>query len=86
MTSIVDRRKSKFNRYKDLRENPTELLEPAIKPVKEYDAFDRIEDITDEGTFEQFDFDFPETNPLDFDGYVETKMAGMMRLSQEPAK
>ena len=48
MTSIVDRRKSKFNRYKDLRENPTELLEPAIKPVKEYDAFDRIEDITDE--------------------------------------
>ena len=73
MTSIVDRRKSKFNRYKDLRENPTELLEPAIKPVKEYDAFDRIEDITDEGTFEQFDFDFPETNPLDFDGYVEKK-------------
>ena len=42
MTSIVDRRKNKFNRYKDLRENPTELLEPLIKPVKEYDVEDRI--------------------------------------------
>ena len=73
MINVVDQRKSKFNRYKDLRENPTELLEPVIKPVKEYDIWDRIEDVTDEGTFEEFTFDFPETNPLEFDGYVEKK-------------
>lgn len=75
MTSVVDKRKNKFNRYKDLRENPTELLEPAIKPVKEYDAFDRIKDIADEGTFKEFEFNFPETNPLKFEGYVEKKEA-----------
>jgi acetyl-CoA carboxylase carboxyl transferase subunit beta len=75
MTSVVDKRKDKFNRYKDLRENPTELLEPAIKPVKEYDAFDRIKDIADEGTFKEFEFNFPETNPLKFEGYVEKKEA-----------
>ena len=73
MTSIVDQRKNKFNRYKDLRNNPTELLEPVIKPVKEYDAADRINDICDSGTFERFEFEFPETNPLEFEGYVEKK-------------
>jgi len=73
MTSIVDRRKNKFNRYKDLRENPTELLEPLIKPVKEYDVEDRIRDIADEGTFKEFKFEFPETNPLEFEGYVDKK-------------
>ena len=73
MVSIVDERKNKFNRYKDLRENPTELLEPAIKPVKEYDIWDRINDIADEGSFLKLEFDFPETNPLDFEGYVEKK-------------
>ncbi len=73
MTNVVDKRKNKFNRYKDLRENPEELLSPAIKPVKEYDALDRIADIADEGTFTPFQFDFPETNPLDFEGYVEKK-------------
>ncbi len=71
--NIVDERKNKFNRYKDLRENPTELLEPAIKPVKEYGVWDRINDIADEGSFKEFSFEFPETNPLDFDGYVEKK-------------
>ncbi len=73
MTSVVDQRKNKFNRYKDLRENATELLEPAIKPVKEYDVWDRISDVADEGTFEEFSYDFPETNPLEFSGYVEKK-------------
>ncbi len=71
--NIVDRRKSKFARYKTLRENPEEILEPLIKPVKEYSARDRIEDIVDKGSFEEFEFDFPETNPLEFDGYVEKK-------------
>ncbi len=73
MTSVVDQRKSKFNRYKDLRENPTELLEPAIKPVQEYGVMDRIADIADEGSFKEMKFDFPETNPLEFKGYVEKK-------------
>ncbi len=73
MTSIVDQRKNKFNRYRDLRENPTELLEPAIKTVKEYDVWDRIADVADEGTFKEFSFDFPETNPLEFEGYVAKK-------------
>lgn len=75
MISAVDQRKNKFNRYKDLRENPTEMLEPAIKPVKEYDVWDRLNDIADEGTFEEFKFSFPETNPLEFEGYVEKKEA-----------
>ena len=73
MINVVDQRKSKFNRYKDLRENPTELLEPAIKPAKEYDVWDRIADIADEGSFEEFEYDFPETNPLEFEGYVDKK-------------
>lgn len=75
MISAVDQRKNKFNRYKDLRENPTEMLEPAIKPVKEYDVWDRLNGIADEGTFEEFKFSFPETNPLEFEGYVEKKEA-----------
>ena len=75
MISAVDQRKNKFNRYKDLRENPTEMLEPAIKPVKEYDVWDRLNDIADEGTFEEFKFSFPETNPLEFEGYIEKKEA-----------
>ena len=73
MINVVDQRKSKFNRYKDLRENPAELLEPAIQPVKEYGVWDRIADVTDEGSFKEFTFDFPETNPLEFEGYVEKK-------------
>ncbi|WP_242962048.1 acetyl-CoA carboxylase carboxyltransferase subunit beta [Pseudobutyrivibrio ruminis] len=73
MISAVDQRKNKFNRYKDLRKNPTEMLEPAIKPVKEYDVWDRLNDIADEGTFEEFKFSFPETNPLEFEGYIEKK-------------
>ena len=71
MISVVDQRKSKFNRYKDLRENPTEVLEPAIKPAKEYSVWDRINDIADVDSFQEFEFDFPETDPLKFEGYVE---------------
>ncbi len=73
MISVVDQRKSKFNRYKDLRENPTEVLEPAIKPAKEYSVWDRINDIADVDSFQEFEFDFPETDPLKFEGYVEKK-------------
>ncbi len=73
--NVVDQRKRKFNRYKNLRENPTELLEPVIKPVKEYSVFDRIDDIADADSFEEFVFEFPETNPLEFEGYVEKKDA-----------
>ncbi len=71
--NVVDQRKEKFNRYKNLRENPEELLEPAIKPVTDYSARDRISDISDADTFQEFTFDFPETNPLEFEGYVEKK-------------
>ena len=71
--NVVDERKEKFNRYKELRENPEEVLAPAIKPVSEYTIKDRIEDIADAGTFKEFHFDFPETNPLEFEGYVEKK-------------
>ena len=73
MESVVDRRKDKFNRYKDLRENPEKLVDPVIKPAGEYGVWDRITDIADEGTFKEFEFDFPETDPLDFEGYVEKK-------------
>ncbi len=71
--NIVDERKEKFNRYKTLRENPEEVMAPAIKPVEEYSIENRIDDIADDGTFEEFSFDFPETNPLEFEGYVEKK-------------
>lgn len=71
--NAVNERKEKFNRYKMLRENPSELLDPVIKPAKEYSARDRIEDVADKDTFEEFEFDFPETNPLEFEGYVEKK-------------
>lgn len=73
MINVVDQRKIKFNRYKDLRDNPNELLEPVIKTVKEYDIWDRLKDIADEGTFQELKWDFPETNPLEFEGYVEKK-------------
>ncbi len=73
MINVVDQRKNKFNRYKDLRKNPSELLEPVIKPVKEYGVIDRIDDIADSGTFRKFDYNFIETNPLEFEGYVEKK-------------
>ena len=65
MNSVVDQRKDKFNRYKDLRQNPAELLEPAIKPVAEYGVWDRINDVTDKDSFKEFGFDFEETNPLE---------------------
>ncbi|SDI62394.1 acetyl-CoA carboxylase carboxyl transferase subunit beta [Pseudobutyrivibrio sp. 49] len=71
--NVVDERKEKFNRYKELRENPEEVLAPVIKPVAEYTIYDRIKDIADTGTFKAFNYDFPETNPLEFDGYVEKK-------------
>ena len=73
MNSVVDQRKDKFNRYKDLRQNPAELLEPAIKPVAEYGVWDRINDVTDKDSFKEFGFDFEETNPLEFEGYVQKK-------------
>lgn len=73
MTSVVDQRKNKFNRYRDLRENASEATDSAIKPVREYDVWDRISDIADEGTFEKFEYTFPETNPLEFEGYVDKK-------------
>ncbi len=73
MTSVVDKRKDKFNRYKNLRENANEILEPAIKTVQEYSVKDRVSDIADAGTFVEFEFDFPETNPLEFEGYVDKK-------------
>ncbi|SEA27445.1 acetyl-CoA carboxylase carboxyl transferase subunit beta [Pseudobutyrivibrio sp. ACV-2] len=71
--NAVNERKEKFNRYKMLRENPEELLSPVIKPAKSYSARDRILDTVDAETFEEFTFDFPETNPLEFEGYVEKK-------------
>ena len=64
MTSVVDKRKDKFNRYKNLRENANEILEPAIKTVQEYSVKDRVSDIADEGTFVEFEFDFPFYNRL----------------------
>ena len=71
--NAVNERKEKFNRYKMLRENPEELLSPVIKPAKAYSARDRIADTVDADTFKEFTFDFPETNPLKFEGYVEKK-------------
>ena len=69
--NAVNERKEKFNRYKMLRENPEELLSPVIKPAQSYSARDRILDTVDAETFEEFRFEFPETNPLEFEGYVE---------------
>lgn len=70
--NVVDKRKEKFDRYKTLRETAGETSN-VITPVEEYTIKNRIEDIADTGSFKQFKFDFPETNPLDFDGYVEKK-------------
>lgn len=83
--NVVNERKEKFNRYKQLRENPEQVLGNLIKPAKEYTARDRIEDITDEGTFKEFEFDFPETNPLKFEGYVEKKEELRQELSLHDA-
>ena len=71
--NVVNERKSKFNRYKNLRENPAQVLGTAIKTVPDYTVKDRIKDIADPGTFTPFHFDIPETNPLQFQGYVEKK-------------
>ncbi len=73
MVNVVDQRKSKFNRYKNLRENPAELLDAVIKPVQEYGVRERVNDIADEGTFKEFELEFPETDPLEFEGYVGKK-------------
>ncbi|MCR4566782.1 MAG: acetyl-CoA carboxylase carboxyl transferase subunit beta [Pseudobutyrivibrio sp.] len=73
MVSVVDQRKSKFNRYKNLRESSSGAHDSAIKPVQEYSVRNRIDDIADEGTFKEFKIEFPETDPLQFEGYVDKK-------------
>ena len=71
--NVVDQRREKFNRYKTLRETYDGKAELSIKPIPEYTAINRIYDIADEGTFKRFEYDFPEIDPLEFDGYVSKK-------------
>ncbi|MCR4695377.1 MAG: acetyl-CoA carboxylase carboxyl transferase subunit beta [Pseudobutyrivibrio sp.] len=73
MVNVVDQRKSKFERYKGLRESIGETPGAVIKTVDEYSSWDRIVDVADQGSYQEFDFVFPETDPLDFPGYVEKK-------------
>lgn len=71
MNQIVDRRKNKFSKLKDLREAGPGVL----SKTTDYDVFDRISDIADEGTFREFKYNFSAIDPLEFDGYLEKKQS-----------
>ncbi len=82
MVTAVEERKNKFIRYKNLRENATEVLEgrakiviSAEKVAEAYTAMDRIRDIADAGSFAELPGEFGETDPLEFNGYSEKKKA-----------
>ena len=82
MVTAVEERKNKFIRYKNLRENATEVLEgrakiviPAEKVAEAYTAMDRVRDIADAGSFAELSCEFGETDPLEFNGYSEKKKA-----------
>lgn len=66
---MFDRRKDKFNKYKDLREAGS----IAFEEKKEYSVWDRIDDVTDSGTFRPFEYYFEEIDPLEFPDYLEKK-------------
>ena len=69
MNEVVDRRKNKFNRFKDLRESGGAVF---VKP-QEYSVWDRISDIADVGSFTEFSYSFPEIDPLNFPDYQTKK-------------
>lgn len=76
MTEAVNRRKSKFQRYRHLRETGEKAFEELKKKkAEDYSPRDRIRDIADPGSFQEFVYDFPEINPLEFPGYTEKKRA-----------
>ena len=80
MVTAGEERKNKFIRYKNLRENASEVLDGRVAVVvpaetirNEYTAEDRIRDIADEGSFAALTDDYSETDPLEFEGYSEKK-------------
>lgn len=99
MNEIVDRRKAKFERYKDLREAgalwqvdeaagdeaEAEAVHKAEEKGKEYTARDRISEIADPGSFEEFIYDFPPIDPIDFPGYLDKKTALNEELNEAEA-
>lgn len=99
MNEIVDRRKAKFERYKDLREAgalwqvdeaaedeaEAEAAHKAEEKGKEYTVRDRISEIADPGSFEEFIYDFPPIDPIDFPGYLDKKTALNEELNEAEA-
>ncbi len=76
MIEAVNKRKTKFQRYRILRETGEKAFEELRKKKPdEYSAMDRIRDITDKGSFREFTYLFSEINPLEFRGYAEKKSA-----------
>ena len=80
MNQIVDQRKDKFEKYLALRQAGSQALEEAQDKEKEaeteqaqYTVFDRIHDLADQDSFEEFDYCFKPSDPLDFPGYLEKK-------------
>ena len=69
MNEVVDRRKNKFYKFKDLREQGAE----ALKDPRDYGPYDRINDIADKDSFEEFRYTFGDIDPLEFEGYLDKK-------------
>lgn len=74
---VAEKRKHRFESFKELRESSGALLKNEVVeiPEKEYTAYDRIKDIADNDSFEEFEYAFPEIDPLEFEGYLEKKEA-----------
>lgn len=111
MNEIVDRRKAKFERYKDLREagalwqvteaaaeeeaeeaapETVEIAEAedvneSLNKRKEYTVRDRISDIADSGSFQEFSYDFLDIDPIDFPGYLDKKHILQIELKEAEA-
>ncbi len=76
MSKSLGKLKNKFDFYRNIRDiNEMELEEAELKEANAYTVTKRIGDIADEGSFQESVYDFPDINPLDFDGYTEKKKA-----------
>ncbi len=76
MSDEVEIIKNKYDFYRTIRKSgEMELVELKKKRSDAYTVTSRIRDITDEGSFEEFTYDFPDINPLNFKDYTEKKKA-----------
>ena len=86
MSDSVEKIRNKFNYYRTIRKSgEMELEELKEKRSNAYTVNSRIRDIADQGSFQEFSYDFPDINPLGFDGYVEKKNALREKTGYEEA-